>query len=1339
MNQSTDLDLLEVQSRVWREGTRISLEALVEKYPTLSTNVELLLDLLYNEILLREELGERPTADDYEARFPHLAPQLGRQFEVHRALGSAKALSGQAASDIPEKIVAGRYESTRFHKEGGLGFVFLAHDRELNRAVALKCMKRAGGISDPLVRRFLQEAEITSHLEHPSIVPVHGSGVTSDGRPYYAMRFVDGQTLEAACKKIHSQGEPFEHQGVEFRRLLRALIQVCEAVAYAHSKRILHRDLKPANIMLGMYGEALVLDWGLAKSLDQPESIASQAQAEGDTVADYSVTGDMSPADLTVTGRAKGSPAFMSPEQARGDWNQVGFASDVYSLGATLHFLLTGKLAFSATKSQGVLKQVGAGEFQPPRSFDARVPAALSAITCKAMALHPENRYATPKDLAKELERWMADEPVTAYPDSAAVRAARWARRHRTLVATCIVGLLVASIGVAVGAWRVNVANLALSKANESESKQRALANQRFSEALDDQVRLVTDIQSELSKAAGTRTIRERLVKEAMTKLQKLIVSASEVEDAEMAMISAHLALGTLYEEVDFDLAKAEAEATIAASQAEALQQKQPAANTVSDLRVKCLLRQFYILIARGEIPDAKAKLQKVEEQLPNIKENRPLALARWGFAKGQLAQTKGNHPAAIEELEKFRQYWQTQQDSAERSRQLSLAYSELGELKYFSGKFGDSVNDLARALELQRQLIEQEPANILYQLRAASLCEDLGSSELARTRHAEAEKYFGESIRLSEALASRDPDNIAAKLQLADAQFGLACLVEDRGKLDESLRLITAARKISGDLVKHDERSIEGRAKLAHYLFCEGRIRQTRGKIAEAAAAFDESAKMQRELLTLAPQRTQAYADLADVLRDLAELRLENLKDDGGGFQAFAEAQVELDRLTKIDPTNLRWQSMRFGNLIDIARWKQIRQMPGVDDAIAASMRKIAALPAVVQKSPQILNQIAFFQHILAESFIRQKRFDEAKRVLTEELTVLEGLKEKMPEEAFVWRHLRALYGQVATVCDAHKDTAGAIESLRKSVAAGRELERRFPDYDRQNQDLPQRLEELADRLVYTQPLEALKLLEEAIASYDEIVPEVAARFQYQLQLGVKRLKVADLSELMSGDQEATIERYRNAAEHFARCTSDDPQQAAIAMAFQAWSCCAQCERLLESGKFDEAKRADEEVGQVLAAADIARLEKLPVGKMAIEWRKDYQDFTGKFPAAAQSHQAIEMLPMVQRLLALQSRVGMLVSKGELAEAANSIDWLAENGGDVASISYKSARMYGTLYTKSNPSEAKYRDCSIELLAIAIKQGYFKEPGNKALAQLAPEFRTFSDTPEFKKLFEGE
>jgi serine/threonine protein kinase/Tfp pilus assembly protein PilF len=325
-----------------------------------------------------------------------------------------------------------RFRILKLHARGGLGQVSVAHDDELHREVALKEIQHRYA-DDPDSRdRFLREARITGRLEHPGIVPVYGLGCSHDGRPYYAMRFIKGDSLEKAIASFHQAERPDDDPGqrsLELHKLLGRFTAICNAMAYAHSHNILHRDLKPANVMLGHFGETLVVDWGLAKALKQPEgNTAAPAALSRPTDIDETVT---------MMGVAVGTPQFMSPEQAAGQLDGLGPTSDVYSLGATLYCLLTGRAPFEGDDVATILAKVRHGEFPPPHRVKPGVPRALEAICLKAMALRPENRYPTAEALSEDLESWMADEPVSAWREPWYVRARRWINRHRTLVTAC--------------------------------------------------------------------------------------------------------------------------------------------------------------------------------------------------------------------------------------------------------------------------------------------------------------------------------------------------------------------------------------------------------------------------------------------------------------------------------------------------------------------------------------------------------------------------------------------------------------------------------------------------------------------------------------------------------------------------------------------------------------------------------------------------------------------------------------------------------------------------------------------------------------------------------------
>jgi serine/threonine protein kinase len=449
----------------WPRGERIPAESYLQAFPLLQSDQDAVLDLIYGEFLLRSELGETPVPEEYARRFPQYADPLQEQIKLHQVMkaqpasdqavpaapdaaspGSAPIptfvdtipdLAGPLAVGPPTSLSTGeegkaRFQVLRPHARGGIGQVLLAKDEELDREVALKQIQPRFADQPQFRHRFLQEARITGRLEHPGIVPVYGMGQGPDGQPYYAMRFIKGGSLKEAILLFHAPhkgpGGPDTHLH-ELRQLLNRFIAVCNTMAYAHSKGVIHRDLKPDNIMLGPYGETLVVDWGMAKVLGQPEGpsqVGEQALSTSGVVQ-------------TEVGALVGTPAYMSPEQASGQVDQLGPASDIYSLGATLYTLVTGKLPVEAPNLQLLLERVRSGRFVPPRQVDSRVPLALDAIVRKAMALVPENRYASARDLADDLERFLADEPVQALPEPWSERLARFGRRYRALTRAALV------------------------------------------------------------------------------------------------------------------------------------------------------------------------------------------------------------------------------------------------------------------------------------------------------------------------------------------------------------------------------------------------------------------------------------------------------------------------------------------------------------------------------------------------------------------------------------------------------------------------------------------------------------------------------------------------------------------------------------------------------------------------------------------------------------------------------------------------------------------------------------------------------------------------------------
>ncbi len=443
-----------------RNGSAISLEEYRQRF---SRDHDVL------ESVLAAEMSGASTSDLSSERPTASGPAVGAP--------STLAESGAASAD---GVGSGRYRTIRLHAQGGLGRIWVATDVEMNREVALKEMLIDQAQYPEHRARFLLEAEITGRLEHPGIVPVYGQGIAPDGQPFYAMRLIQGQSFDEAIRILHQpgRGSPFSaDRAFELRKQLGTFIALCNIIEFAHSRGVVHRDIKPANVMLGAFGETLVVDWGLAKLVKEPTTARSASSAASDTAAPAT---DASPASQNII---CGTPQYMSPEQASSQTNRVGPVSDVYSLGVTLYQLLAGQPAFPGGSSARVLAAVARGEFAAPRKRNPGIPQALNAICIKAMSLRPEERYQSARLLAEDVERWLADEPVHAFPDSRGMKWSRFARRHTAWVGSVAAALFLVAVAASMAAWNVDVARRRAESseqvaiaAREHETRQRQAA-----------------------------------------------------------------------------------------------------------------------------------------------------------------------------------------------------------------------------------------------------------------------------------------------------------------------------------------------------------------------------------------------------------------------------------------------------------------------------------------------------------------------------------------------------------------------------------------------------------------------------------------------------------------------------------------------------------------------------------------------------------------------------------------------------------------------------------------------------------------------------------------------
>ena len=814
-----------------------------------------------------------------------------------------------------------RFRLLRPHAQGGLGAVIVALDTELHREVALKQLLGHHADDPDSRQRFLIEAEITGGLEHPGIVPVYGLGSYDDGRPYYAMRFIKGDSLKEAIEQFHSDASKKTDIGLrslELRKLLRRFLDVCNAVHYAHSRGVLHRDIKPGNIIVGKHGETLVVDWGLAKPLGRIEPGSNIGER---TLMPSSASGSSE----TLPGSALGTPAYMSPEQAGGDLDRLGPRSDVYSLGATLYCLLVGRRPLAGDDVGEILRRVQRGEFPRPRQLEPSIDPALQAICLKAMATKPEDRYATARALADQVERWMADEPVDAYRELFSRQARRWAKRNRTAVTGAAVALLAGVVGLAAVLAVQTRAKGAIARALANETRANAAlseANQRVEERY--------ALATEAIKTFHTGVSEDFLLKEEKFKdlRQRLLTSAAGFYGRLGALLGRETDLTSrrALNRATFELAELTAKIgrneDALSTHRQALSRRrelalEPGAEAETRADVgRSLTSVASLLEATGKTDEALAAYQEAERLLAALAPRAPETLSALADCRSRLGWFLSTIGRSDEALAVYRLARIDQESLAELPGAANEARSDLtatinriGALLWRTGKPAEAEAEFRKALAIRQKLAYDNPAKTGFRTALAQSHFNLGIllSKTGKLRAAEAGHRNALAIR--QKLAYDNPAVTLFRSDVAMSHVCLGILLSQTGNPSEAEAEHRKALVIEQRLADDNPAVTQFRSALAYSHEALGYLLSPTGKAAEAEAEYRKALAIRQKLADDNPAVTEFRNALADCHSNLGCI----LPQTGKPAEAESEHQKALairQRLAEAEPGNPAWRN---------------------------------------------------------------------------------------------------------------------------------------------------------------------------------------------------------------------------------------------------------------------------------------------------------------------------------------------------------------------------------------------------------------------------------------------
>jgi tetratricopeptide (TPR) repeat protein len=811
------------QRRRWLSGQRVEVAGYLSCSPSLLDDREALFELIYNEILIREELGERPDPRDYAATFPHLADRLRIQLEVHEALFSTELVAvgsppPHEAEALHKPSVPG-YEVLGEIGRGGMGVVYRARQLRPDRLVALKMILDGRFASERDLLRFANEAEIVAALAHPNIVPVLEVG-HHEGLHYFSMPLLNGGSL------AKSQPDPTG----DVRAGARLVAEVAAAVHHAHERGVLHRDLKPANILLDDEGRPHVTDFGLAKRVLDPNG-------------------------LTETGAIMGSPGYMAPEQASGDPAAVTTASDVYGLGAVLYALLTGRAPFGGGSVPETIARLRDELPEPPSRINPAVPRPLERICLVCLEKEPARRYPSANALAADLRRWLAGEPVLAQPEPLTLRTRRWVRRRRTVLAAAAAAMTMAIVGLTVALILQARANRELSAAN---ARERALSDL----AMDAIKHFYTGVSGDLLlKEPQFHRLRTNLLEGARGFYGKLETQLEGQSDprSRQAMVKVYDDLAELTKDIGTKASALDLFHRELALRRELARGMPVDAEARKDM-ARCLLQVGALQFEAGNMSEAMAAYDEARALLERTgRSSKPPADVRDELAI--CDQLTGDLFAATERTAEALTSYRSARSLREamgRDNPLNgailgrIATSDLAIANLYKkmNQPHDAIEAFERARAVLQSLVEADPTVVEHR-RLLAYCENAVSQPLHEIGRTDDALRALESARaLLETIVSENPSVTEFRRLLAYGDSQIAYLLCDAGRTAEALAPYERARESLDALAQAQPTVIEVRKDRARCYGQIGQVLRATGRPVEALASSREARAMLEALI---------------------------------------------------------------------------------------------------------------------------------------------------------------------------------------------------------------------------------------------------------------------------------------------------------------------------------------------------------------------------------------------------------------------------------------------------------------------------------------------------------